>query len=84
MMAKVSLSPKAAKGFEDVPTGMIRRINDGLERLEGWPNVSGAKALQRNLKGCFRLRCGDGRIVFRPTGDDLVVTAIDNRKDVYE
>jgi mRNA interferase RelE/StbE len=84
MMAKVILNPDAARGFEKAPTGMIRRINDALERLEKWPQVSGAKPLRGNLKGCFRLRCGDWRLVFRPVGGDLVVIAIDNRRDVYD
>ena len=83
-MAKVVLNRDAAQEFGKVPTGMIRRINDVLERLEQWPEVSGAKPLRRELKGCFRVRCGDWRVVFRPVGDDLVVIAIDNRKDVYE
>jgi len=83
-MAKVILAPAAARGFEKAPTGMIRRINDALERLEKWPALSGAKPLRGSFKGCFRLRCGDWRIVFRPVRDDLIVTAIDNRKDVYE
>jgi hypothetical protein len=61
---------------------MIRRINDALERLEKWPHVSGAKPLRGKLKSC--LHCGDWRIVFRPTGDDLVVIAIDNRRNVYD
>jgi mRNA interferase RelE/StbE len=83
-MAKVILNPDAVRGLDKAPTGMIRRINDALERLERWPQVSGAKPLREKLKGCFRLRCGDWRIVFRPTGSDVIVIAIDNRKDVYE
>jgi mRNA-degrading endonuclease RelE of RelBE toxin-antitoxin system len=83
-MAKVILNPDAVRGFHEAPTGMVRRINDALERLEQWPQVSGAKPLRGKLKGCFRLRCGDWRIVFRPIGGDLVVIAIDNRRDVYE
>jgi mRNA interferase RelE/StbE len=83
-MAKVTLTPDAAEGLDKAPTGMVRRINDGLARLEQWPEVSGAKPLRGALKGCFRLRCGDWRIVFRPEGEDLVVIAIDNRRDVYK
>lgn len=83
-MAKVILNPDAAKGFNKVPTGMVRRINDALERLEQWPKISGAKPLRENLTGCFRLRCGEWRLVFRPIGDDLVVIAVDNRRDVYD
>lgn len=83
-MANVVLLPHAAKQFSQTPIGMIRRINEALERLRSWPKVSGAKPLRGELKGCFRLRCGDWRIVFRPVGDDIRVVAIDNRKDVYE
>jgi mRNA-degrading endonuclease RelE of RelBE toxin-antitoxin system len=83
MMATVTLSPDAAQGLSMAPTVMVRRINDALQRLEQWPKVSGAKPLRGNLKGCFRLRCGDWRIVFRAGGDDLFVIAIDNRRDVY-
>jgi mRNA-degrading endonuclease RelE of RelBE toxin-antitoxin system len=83
-MARLILTREASAGFNNVPTGMIRRINQALERLEKWPQVSGAKPRRGNLKGCFRLRCGDWRIVFRPSGNDLFVTAIDNRRDVYE
>ena len=83
-MAKVNLTPDAVSGFGKAPTGMIRRLNDALERLEKWPDVSGAKPLRGNLKGCFRLRSGDWRIVFRPAGDDVLVIAIDNRRDVYD
>jgi mRNA-degrading endonuclease RelE of RelBE toxin-antitoxin system len=83
-MAKVILTLDAGRGFNKAPTGMIRRINDALEWLERWPQVSGAKPLRGKLKGCFRLRCGDWRIVFRPVGDNLVVIAIDNRRDVYD
>jgi mRNA interferase RelE/StbE len=83
-MAKVVLNSDAAEGFGRAPTGMIRRLNEALERLEQWPKVSGAKPLRKSLKGCFRLRCGDWRIVFRPIDRDIVVIAIDNRKNVYD
>lgn len=83
-MVSVVLNAEARRGFDQAPTGMIRRINAALERLERWPEISGAKPLRGNLKGCFRLRTGDWRVVFRPVGDEIVVIAIDNRKDVYE
>ncbi len=70
------------------PRGIYDTFNrDGFgaelysEQINGQtPNIAPKSA----LKGCFRLRCGDWRIVFRPSGDDLFVTAIDNRRDVYE
>jgi mRNA-degrading endonuclease RelE of RelBE toxin-antitoxin system len=82
-MVSLRLSSAAARGLSEAPTGMIRRLNEAMERLERWPQVSGAKPLRGRLKGCFRLRCGDWRIVFRPVGDELRIEAIDNRRDVY-
>jgi hypothetical protein len=36
-----------------------------IERLRGWPRVSGAKALRGTLAGNYRLRTGDFRLQFR-------------------
>ena len=83
-MAKVQITPDARAQFLDVPHGMQERILTVFERLVSWPNVSGAKPLRRELKGCFRVRAGDWRVLFRPQGDTVLVFRIDNRKDVHE
>lgn len=67
-----------------LPISIHRRVLDVLHRLERWPEISGAKPLRRELKGCFRVRTGDWRVVVRPQGDVVWVIAVDNRKDVYE
>jgi mRNA-degrading endonuclease RelE of RelBE toxin-antitoxin system len=82
---RVTISAEAFAAIEALHEPMHRRILAALERLQNWPSVSGAKPLRGELKGCFRVRCGDWRIVFRPRGDDSVyVLRIDNRRDVYE
>lgn len=83
-MAKVVLTAEGQRHLAHLPGGMIRRVNAILERLEDWPQVSGAKPLRRELVGCHRIRTGDWRILFRVTGDVVTVFAIDNRRDVYE
>jgi hypothetical protein len=45
--------------------GMLPRVLKALDRLDLWPNVSGAKPLRGELAGHYRLRVGDWRIVFR-------------------
>jgi mRNA interferase RelE/StbE len=67
-----------------VPAGMLPRVLKALDRLERWPNVSGAKPLRGDLVGHFRLRVGDWRIVFRVQGQDVIVVSVANRKDIYE
>ena len=50
----------------------------------------GAEAVNLNLKkrggttGAWRLRVGDWRVIFFPSGDDFLVAAIGLRKDIYE
>ncbi len=60
---------------------MIRRALE--ERLTTRPEVYG-KPLQRTLKGYWKLRVGDYRVVFRVHGDEVHVLAIIHRKNVYK
>jgi len=82
-MAVVELSDTALADFRAVPLRMKPRIQDVFDRLEKWPEVSGAKPLQHALKGHYRIRSGDWRVVFHVAGDLVMVDRIDNRKDVY-
>ena len=83
-MATVEITPDGKQEFLKVPPGMKNRILDVFIRLSDWPNVSGAKPLRHELKGCFRIRAGDWRVLFRPQGDTVIVFRIENRRDVYE
>ena len=80
----VRITPEAYQQIAVLPVSIHRRVLSVLERLERWPTVSGAKPLRRELKGCFRVRTGDWRVVIRPQGQIVWVIAVDNRKDVYE
>jgi len=42
-MIEVRLSPEAEADKERLPTQMKYRLDDVLERLESWPQVSGVK-----------------------------------------
>ncbi|MBW2009772.1 MAG: type II toxin-antitoxin system RelE/ParE family toxin, partial [Deltaproteobacteria bacterium] len=42
-----------------------------------------AKPLQRTLKGYWKLRVGDYRIVFKVSGDSIFIFGIIHRKDIY-
>ena len=80
----VRITPEAFAQIAALPVSIHRRVLSVLERLERWPAVSGAKPLRRELKGCFRVRTGDWRVIVRPQGEDVWVIVVDNRKDVYE
>jgi mRNA interferase RelE/StbE len=83
-MAKVEITAEAKRDFSKVPHGMQDRILAVFERLAQWPVLSGAKPLRGPLKGCFRVRAGDWRVLFRVQGQTVMVFRIDNRRDVYQ
>ena len=59
---------------------MIKRAIE--ERLATRPEVY-AKPLQRTLKGYWKLRVGDYRVVFKAFSDTVLIFGIIHRKEVY-
>jgi mRNA interferase RelE/StbE len=60
---------------------MIKRAIE--ERLATNPEVYG-KPLQRTLKGYWKLRVGEYRVVFKIVGNDIRIFGIIHRRRVYE
>lgn len=85
-MPEVLITPGAQAEFERLPLGMKGRVRDVFLRLAHWPEVSGAKPLQHELRGAFRIRAGDFRMIFRidDRSGNIIVHRIANRRDVYE
>ena len=79
----VRLTVEAARQYADLPRSIQPRVDHVIRRLANWPAVSGAKPLTDDLAGNFRIRTGDYRIVFRVSGNQIVVWRIGNRKEVY-
>jgi len=59
---------------------IIRRAIE--ERLAVQPEAYG-KPLQKTLKGYWKLRVGDFRVVFKITGNEILILAVMHRKDIY-
>ena len=53
------------------------------ERLINEPEMY-AKPLQRTLKGYWKLRVGDYRVVFRISSKEIHILGIIHRKEVYQ
>jgi len=80
----VLLSPEAQGQFDRLPVTIRARVLKVLERLQDWPDVSGAKALRKEWTGHYRIRTGDWRVVFRVVTPRLIVVRIQHRSEVYE
>jgi mRNA interferase RelE/StbE len=52
------------------------------ERLSTQPEKYGSP-LRRTLKGYWKLRVGDYRVIFKISGYDIFILGIMNRKSVY-
>ena len=85
-MYDVRVTAEARVNFLSLPTGMQARVQQILERLVRWPDVSGSKPLKRELRGAYRIRTGDWRVLFTVDviAKRVTVFRIDNRRDVYE
>jgi mRNA interferase RelE/StbE len=84
LMATVELTPEAADQFGRLPRSIRARMNLLRERLEQWPDVSGAKPLRGELAGWYRLRTGDYRLRFYVKGETVIVDKIGHRSDFYD
>ncbi|MFM2091938.1 MAG: hypothetical protein RLZZ127_2427 [Planctomycetota bacterium] len=80
---QVRLTDDARRELDALPVVIHQRVIDILARLSAWPAVSGAKPMRGDLKGHYRIRTGDWRILFIVRGDVLVVR-IQHRSTVYE
>lgn len=78
------MTPEAFRQAERLPLTIRARVDKLLERLERWPQVSGAKPLSGRLAGRYRLRTGDYRVQFRVAGDDVVIEKVGHRDKFYE
>ena len=84
MIYKLKYHPDVKKS--DLPKidaknrNMIKRAIE--KRLATHPETYG-KPLQRTLKGYWKLRVGDYRIVFKVSSDDILILGIIHRKEVY-
>lgn len=83
-MAKVILTRHAVEELDELSNPIHARVLKLLERLEKWPNVSGAKPLTGDLTGRFRLRTGDYRVQFHVEGAAVTVEKIGHRDRFYE
>ncbi|MEI6091681.1 MAG: type II toxin-antitoxin system RelE/ParE family toxin [bacterium] len=85
MSYKISLAKSAAKDYNDLHEPIKSQINEVINKLEQFgtdaPNI---KPLTGQLKGYFRIRSGDYRIVFFLGKEAITIVSILHRKEVYK
>ena len=83
----LSLHYHPAVGEEDIPDiprNLRRRIAEAIaSRLTLQPHQYGVP-LRKTLKGYWKLRVGDYRVVYQLEKDEVLILAIRHRKTVYD
>jgi mRNA interferase RelE/StbE len=75
--------PRVRDDVARLPANLKRRIAEAVEaRLSVDPRQYG-HPLRGSLAGCWRLRVGDYRVVFRVEKAEVCVLAVLHRRDVY-
>ncbi len=76
--------PDVRKDIVRLDDRLKRRVKSAIEnRLTAAPHQYG-EPLRKTLKGYWKLRVGDYRVVFKITGKEVLILGIIHRKDVYE
>jgi mRNA-degrading endonuclease RelE of RelBE toxin-antitoxin system len=83
-MANVAFESVAAEQLAALPQRIKARMVVIVERLENWPEVSGAKPLRGVLAGHYRIRTGDYRLQFHVEGEEVVIERVGHRDGFYE
>ncbi len=85
-MVEVKLLPEAQQELLEMQPIIRKRVRKITDRLEQWPNVSGAKPLHGALAGQFRIRTGGYRVQFYHNRelDVIFIVHIGYRKGFYE
>lgn len=87
MMWKIKVEPLAAKALKKLENQAKQRIESFIDDLATAENPrSKGKALQGNLKGAWRYRVGDYRLICNIQDDKVIILVLElgHRKDIYQ
>jgi len=83
----ISLSKKSSKTLKSLDNSVRKNIIRFIDKLveSDNPRVSG-KALQGSLKGLWRYRVGDYRLICQIKDDELIILFVEigHRKNIYK
>ena len=67
-----------------IPENIKARIKNAIEkRLLPQPHIAGVP-LRRSLKGYWKLRVGDYRVIYAMRSSEIVILKIGHRREVYQ
>jgi len=81
---RLLLHPEVAGDLASIPRNLAERILKAIEhRLAGAPDRYGER-LRKSLRGYWKLRVGDYRVVYEILGREVRVYGVMDRREVYD
>ena len=74
----------ARQDIPELPNTMKGRISRAIEERLGSEPLSYGLPLRGSLKGLWKLRVGDYRVVFKPSDEQIWILVIQHRSQVYD
>ena len=80
---RVEIHPEVARDLSSIPRNLAERILKAIEhRLSSAPDQYGER-LRKSLRGYWKLRVGDYRVVYEIVGAEVRVHGVMDRREVY-
>lgn len=84
MTFRLLYHPEVKNDVARLDERLKQRVKIAIEtRLTIAPHRYG-EPLRKTLKGYWKLRVGETRVVFKISGDEILILAVIHRKDVYQ
>ena len=83
-MVSLKWSSDALEDLQSIDVVIARRIVAKAKWLEeNFPAIV-PERLTQELKGLYKLRVGDYRIIYSVHGEPIIIQAVGNRRDIYK
>lgn len=78
-------SRRVEQEIADLPVGMRERVIQAIRRLREDPRPRGARKMMGEMRGAWRIRVGDYRIIYDVDDDQrlVVILMVMHRREAY-
>ncbi len=84
MTYRLIYHPEVRDDLRHIPRNIKESLRKAIENRLAFDPLLYGRPLRQSLKGHRKLRVGEYRIIYRVSGDDVIILKIGHRREVYE